>query len=555
MSARTQYGIVFALVLGAAALYHWRSDAWELFPLDDAYIHFAYAGNLASGHGLNFQAPGETSVGSTSLLWVVLLALGQLAGVPAIFTARVLGVAAHAACAVLTAALLQPAAARWRAGWLPLAGGALVAVCGPMIWFALSGMETLLFVALGLAGLLAYRARRWVVFGLCVGLACLTRPEGAALGVAAALAEVWQHRRVPWHLWRAGAVAAALAVPWFAYLYLRTGDVLPGSYHGKQFTQQAAIEFFTSQAAWLSALAEIRPVVFVALSLGYWFLYFWGGGYLPGPGFDAPVPLERAGPAMLAAPVALLWLYLMGRGFGRLWRRRGEMEAGERSAWLAFALWVVLHNAAFAFLLPAPGTASRYIALDYVPMAVGVTLGLASFREAGKSGRRYVAAAAVVVAGVTLATASYWRSVYVSSIRQVEEVRFAIARRVAEATQPGDVIAAFDIGVLGYSSTRPLADLGGLTDNRVLEFAQAGHIGRYLCDTDAAYLVAPESDRSSGGSFYDYLGSLGLRADPAVELVEVGRSAMDAAEWRVGGLTTANSTAAVVLYRLNLVCD
>src|SRR4051794_37248022 len=44
------------------------------FTIDDAYISFRYAENLASGHGLVYNL-GERVEGYTNFLWVVLLAL------------------------------------------------------------------------------------------------------------------------------------------------------------------------------------------------------------------------------------------------------------------------------------------------------------------------------------------------------------------------------------------------------------------------------------------------------------------------------------------------
>jgi hypothetical protein len=48
------------------------------FPMDDTYIHFVYAQNLVEQGRLMFSFPSEKGVGSTSLLWVLLLAGGPL---------------------------------------------------------------------------------------------------------------------------------------------------------------------------------------------------------------------------------------------------------------------------------------------------------------------------------------------------------------------------------------------------------------------------------------------------------------------------------------------
>src|SRR5690348_9165047 len=76
------------------------SNLWGV-PLDDAYIHFQYARNLATGHGFAFN-PDQAMPGSTSPLWVVLLAALAVAGTPLWLAAKALGVVFLAVAAVLT---------------------------------------------------------------------------------------------------------------------------------------------------------------------------------------------------------------------------------------------------------------------------------------------------------------------------------------------------------------------------------------------------------------------------------------------------------------------
>jgi hypothetical protein len=58
--------------------------------LDDAYIFFVYARNVATGQGWSFNA-GETSFGTSSVLWTLLLALPALFGIDLVQASRVLG--------------------------------------------------------------------------------------------------------------------------------------------------------------------------------------------------------------------------------------------------------------------------------------------------------------------------------------------------------------------------------------------------------------------------------------------------------------------------------
>ena len=81
-SRPAQTAVAAALFLTALGLcWYYLRGAPPVLPLDDAYIHFVYAENLADGNGLCFNA-GRTSFGSSSPLWVALLALCARAGLP-----------------------------------------------------------------------------------------------------------------------------------------------------------------------------------------------------------------------------------------------------------------------------------------------------------------------------------------------------------------------------------------------------------------------------------------------------------------------------------------
>ena len=170
--------LIVTVVLVASLTFLW--PAYVEFPMDDTYIHFVYAQNLAEQGRLVFSSADEKGVGSTSLLWVLLLAGAHTLGLPMHVVAKGLGIASLAAVGVALYQLL-------RAIWHPLlafAGALLVSLSGNMLWFALSGMETMLFLALGILALLIYRAERWGWLGVTLGLLTLTRPEGLALMAA-----------------------------------------------------------------------------------------------------------------------------------------------------------------------------------------------------------------------------------------------------------------------------------------------------------------------------------------------------------------------------------
>ena len=142
--------------------------------IDDAFITFRYARNLASGNGLVFNL-GERVEGATSLSWTLLLAAAETLRLPIEAAALVLGVS-FAVLALREAYLLGR-----RLGASPaacLAAVALVAVHGRFWLVAANGLEGGLF-----AFLVVLVVRKTVeeadarLIGALLGLLFLTRPE------------------------------------------------------------------------------------------------------------------------------------------------------------------------------------------------------------------------------------------------------------------------------------------------------------------------------------------------------------------------------------------
>ena len=128
-------------------------------PVDDAYITFTYAKNLASGNGLVFT-PGEHTFGSTTPLYALLLALIGLVGhplaMPAIalcVNALALIVTAFLAYRLLRLLMPEPRVAAPLTALLLLLNPKLHAAC-------IGGMEGPLFILLTLLAIdLAVRHR------------------------------------------------------------------------------------------------------------------------------------------------------------------------------------------------------------------------------------------------------------------------------------------------------------------------------------------------------------------------------------------------------------
>src|SRR5437870_4317129 len=114
--------------------------------IDDAFITFRYARNLADGLGLVYN-PGELVLGTTTPAWALVLAAGYRLGLSDIpLLASVLA----AVCDAAAAAMLALFGVRLGFGtWAVFVG--LAWALNPMsIAFACGGMEASLFVAIAL---------------------------------------------------------------------------------------------------------------------------------------------------------------------------------------------------------------------------------------------------------------------------------------------------------------------------------------------------------------------------------------------------------------------
>lgn len=139
--------LLFGLALPALLL---ATNMWRVrsFTIDDAYISYRYAANLARGLGLVYNA-GERIEGYTNFLWTVLLAVGIRLGLDPDIFAKVLGaLSAFGALGftyVLAARLkpfdLMPCVATWLLASSIVTSG-----------YAVFGLETSFFVFLLLAG-------------------------------------------------------------------------------------------------------------------------------------------------------------------------------------------------------------------------------------------------------------------------------------------------------------------------------------------------------------------------------------------------------------------
>lgn len=518
------------------------------FPMDDAYIHFVYADNLISHGKLFFSDINEKGVGATSPLWVFLLAGLKLLGIPLVVSAKVLGIIGLMIVTGGIYILFRPI---WKSPLLLLAV-ILLSISGNLLWFSLSGMETMLFLAIGILVLVAYRAEKWNTFGVLLGLMILTRPEGVILAIAAILVDWWAHRFLRREMIVALLICVVISAPWFIYLYWRTEHFLPTSAIGKRFTFNVGLDYIAAQNPYLSSFVQLRFLVYPIAWLAYLLVFALGGKSLPAPFIleDSSFGIFSYSPSYWAILAWLLVIFPLLVASSRWFIARREWagwvnEAKARPL-MMLALWFILHNLAYMLFMPVLGTASRYGALNHVVLWIFLAFGVSRLVQQTHMARFLICGLLVIA----IANNLYWNKVYDANIEHMRKVRIATAHYVRDSLAGREHCAAFDIGALRYFSQRPIVDIGGLTDPDEQKWFNENKTDIYLIEHGATCLILPGQTNIANEGWLDFLKIMGINNSPYFKLQQVATFEMDADRWLLGYLPTSNQQKSVVVYRL-----
>ncbi len=420
-----------AALIGLALL----AAAVRLIPgpriIDDAYITYRYAANLAAGYGLAYN-PGEPVLGTTTPLYALLLTPAALLGGPAALpiVSPMLNALLDAANVVLLALIARRLLGEDLPGLLL---GMLWAVAPRSVTFAIGGMETALAVALMLGAFALWLNGRSRPAAALTALATLTRPDALIWAGPLALGMIvdrWRRTqgkplaRLPW---AELGTYLAMIMPWLIYSTLTYGSPLPHSITAK------SVAYYLPPTHALTALVQQFSTPFAE--------------------FEAFGP-----PGAMAGSVIYAGLFVVGSL--RLIRRDARtvaLIAYPPLFWLAFGL---ANPLMFRWYTTPP------LAIFMLALIGGVTTFTQALRSA--SARR----AALAVPGLLWLGMSLnaWvlhpahgpnRPAPAMAWIELELQYEQAGRSLAPYVGPDTVIAAGDIGAVGwYSGARILDTLG-----------------------------------------------------------------------------------------------
>jgi len=462
------------------------------YTADDTYIHLQFARNILDGKGFSFN-PGEPTYGSTSPLWVFLIAAGGMLSHDLLAVSKILSICFTFGALLLFALIVNMFLREY------IYVFACTLVWSLDIWlirWAPSGMETSLALFVMLSGLYLYAQergslKRMYLSPAVFALLTLIRPEGFLLYVICIVDSTVMVKKKAKHLVFFLLPYVVVLAPWVLFAYLQFGQIVPNTFIAKGSSPYSAFHLWNN---------SIGSVIKSITSSRLWelvFLLIWGAVSL------------------------------------KMYGIRGWWSRAKTNRFLVMAIWMTVLPA--AYILGGLPIVSRYLLL-VIPALI--LLGFYSLKKvlryfqcSGTVQRWVLSIFVLVICAQNMVVG--WTVVYPhvhQFTKGMRECFIPIGEWFAERTPPETTIAALDIGALGYMSRRRVLDLGGLITPEILPLLERYdpedladcYPGLQLPIPRAEYIVYRSKDPDGVTSlkelyeplFTRRVASLGITADP-----------------------------------------
>jgi hypothetical protein len=392
------------------------------YTVDDTYIHFVFAKNIAAGKGISF-IPNQPSAGTTSPLWSFALALAYLTTGEFYFTSKILEIL----FSVLSIPLVYLVSQKlFKEKTVSVVSCTLWAISPWHVLWSVTGMDTSLFAFLSLLGIyfLINEKQKNVVFGsFLIGLSALTRPEGGFIFLILLFRNLvlWLKRKAGFKNILVPLVSFSIPVaPWLLYSYYTFGSIAPNSYASimsfLKFSIQGAFGASFSGLLFLAGSFILQiPFVVIGLLLVLKRSDFFSNHFIP-----------------ILWTISVLGFYLTS---GLVFIRYFIPVFPFIIIYSIFGLVEVCKN------LKSMGKIA-FIVLIALLLLRDTTLGVFAFNFSGK----------------------YQKG--------LEESYIYIANWLKSDTPKDSAVAAHDIGALGFISERKIIDITGLVDREALPYRE-----------------------------------------------------------------------------------
>jgi arabinofuranosyltransferase len=443
--------------------------------LDDAFISFRFAANLAHGFGFRWNPAALPVEGASNMFFVMILAAIARSGLDVPTAARVIGI-----CATTGTAILIMYVCRQLAPTASLLGGALFIAIPATAFHALSGLETSLYTF----SLVAFVCTLWSLHR--------RRPVGSLILVLMTFTMVATGRP------EGIAVAGCGLVGWSS-----------GRYAHKANRRELLVLCIAA-----GACATVSAILFA------WKLFYFGTVFSP------PYWVKRSTPSLdagLGYDIAFLIRYapMLSLALVRLWR--GRLHAFESAA-----VAVILgHLVIFSAVEPLMGVEGRYLAPSLPFLIVLAASPLHEFLSGVQLPARVIAgtmAVVLLVPQMTFAQAD--DAVNVRRLLGRIEPQFCastwtgrdrqIGQRLQRVSSPSVRVLTEDVGAVAFLSGAAVLDPVGLTDQRIARSASAREFADVVFDFQPDLVIlrgrTSAQDPFAGMGGHGAIGRFGKRA-------------------------------------------
>jgi len=482
------------------------------FPIDDAWIHLVY-GRAVAQTGLPYYNDGALEAGFTSPLWMVFLALAELArsvfSLPVVISVKFLGallawissLAVYELCRKLSCSFL-----------IALCAGALAAANPVSVFAQVSGMEVALTGALLTLTALTFALERWRSCAVLLGLSLLSRPESVLVLILLVVVYWLSSHQTEMRLRLRTSMTLVLpaiiaAVMWICYCLAVTGHPLPNTFYAKYSNADALNGF----ANIIGEIVLGLPAMFV----GFGIVLFLVG---------AVTMIYRATKSSLVV-LLIPWVFLAGIAV----TRQMPPGCGVYFYWLRYAI------PALPFL--------------FVPMAIGASViadpkscfASISIRPGMVKVFRVVAVLLLLACfGGYPSQMAYRKSQFAWNCQNINEVQVEIGKWVKRNVPRDFSILSFDAGAIRYWGEHKTIDFFGLNNHPL------------LFDQKLMHNINTQPD-----SLADYMRS--VRATHFVVFPELRRSLVNSPSFQrlfsqVAEFSSPNYTVATPLQRQMVIC-
>ena len=435
--------IIFLSTIIVRILFHFFTN----FTFDDAFITFRYVENLALGNGFVYNK-GEHVLGTTTPLFTLLLSFVHVLGFKIEQAAMMVSLLSSG----ITAVIVYKFACSLRMNHFAFVPVLLYILFPRLLVTDTAGMETSFFTLLITASFYySHKQKDYYAWGMAT-LSAVTRPEGFLLLFLLGLKALKNNRD---ELLKLLSIPFTIIAPWFMFSYFYFGSVIPNSVSAKlALYSRFGSEPFLQKLSIILNFYNYYGIALVVLSFigGYWIWKKQNYGIL-----SSFWLLGMVFPLALSKTLLFIW-YISP----------------------IYPIYLLFIGASFCFCLDRFHVIKEKIILIRKIVYIVVILCLV---------------------GMNVGKVAYFKSYQFA----LENIHKKVGLYLYTHAEKDAIVAAEDIGYMGYYSRLKIIDRDGLVSPEVIPYNRSGKYDELIVDYKPDWVVAavgsPTSDFIDDNTF------------------------------------------------------